>query len=47
LLISMTSVLWPAPSAPVFTNRKIQPTRPPQVNEQTRNLPGRGAPPQS
>jgi hypothetical protein len=33
--------------APVFTNRKIQPTRPLQVNKQTRNLSGRPAPPQS
>jgi hypothetical protein len=40
LLISMTSVLCPSPSAPVFTNREIQATRPPQVKKQTRNLSG-------
>src|ERR1700675_4414737 len=30
LLISMTSVQCPSPSAPIFTNLKIQATRPPQ-----------------
>jgi hypothetical protein len=29
----------PSPSAPVFTNRKIQATRPPQVKKQTRIYP--------
>jgi hypothetical protein len=35
----MTSALCPSPSAPVFTNRKIQATRPPQVKKQTRIYP--------
>ena len=35
----MTSVHGPSPSAPVFTNLKIQATRPPSVREQTRKYP--------
>jgi len=45
LLISITSVHGPSPSAPVFTNLKIQATHPPLVRERTQKYPtGRRTP---
>src|SRR5271156_5039984 len=39
LLISMTSVQCPSPSAPIFTNLKIQATRPPQSKNRREKYP--------
>src|SRR5271167_4605779 len=39
LLISMTSVQCPSPSAPIFTNLKIQATRPPQSTNRREKYP--------
>src|SRR5271170_5758724 len=39
LLIFMTSVQCPSPSAPIFTNLKIQATRPPQSKNRREKYP--------